>query len=117
MRSVRLFRVTMIDSPVLLTLSNKRKHVSLNFDMGIVSAIASSFLDRPIQDRSVVLGEVGLTGEVRAISQVEVRVTEMKKMGFTRCLIPESNLKRLPRQDGIELIGITTVSVAMEVLF
>ena len=86
-------------------------------DMGIVSAIASSFLDRPIQDRSVVLGEVGLTGEVRAISQVETRVAEIKKMGFTRCLIPESNLKRLTKQDGIELTGIKTVSGAMEVLF
>jgi len=86
-------------------------------DMGIVSAIASSFLDRPIQEGSAVLGEVGLTGEVRAVGQVDTRVAEMTKMGFTRCLIPESNLKRLGREDGIELIGIRNVSDAIEVLF
>jgi len=86
-------------------------------DMGIVSAIASSFLDQPIQEGSAVLGEVGLTGEVRAVGQVDTRVSEMKKMGFTRCLIPESNLKRLGREAGIELIGIGNISDAMEVLF
>jgi len=86
-------------------------------DMGIVSAVASSFLDRPIKDESAVLGEVGLTGEVRAIGQVEIRVAEMKKMGFTRCLLPESNLKRLRSVEDIELIGIRTVSDAAEALF
>jgi len=48
---------------------------------------------------------------------VDTRVAEMTKMGFTRCLIPESNLKRLGREDGIELIGIRNVSDAIEVLF
>ena len=86
-------------------------------DMGIVSAVASSFLDRPIQEGSVVLGEVGLTGEVRAIGQVETRVTEMKKMGFNRCLLPESNLKRMTDAKGIELIGIKTIEDAVESIF
>ena len=65
----------------------------------------------------LVLGEVGLTGEVRAVGQVDTRIVEMKKMGFTRCLIPESNLKRLRCPEGIELIGIGNVEAAMEVLF
>jgi len=86
-------------------------------DMGIVSAIASSFLDRPIAEETAVLGEVGLTGEVRAISQAETRVGEMKKMGFSRCLLPENNRKRMPPTEAIELIGIRTVSDAMAVLF
>jgi DNA repair protein RadA/Sms len=86
-------------------------------DMGIVSAIASSFLDRPIQDGTVVLGEVGLTGEVRAIGQVDNRISEIKKMGFNRCLIPESNLKRVKKVKGMELIGIKAVSDAVEILF
>jgi DNA repair protein RadA/Sms len=86
-------------------------------DMCIVSAIASSFLDRPIQEGTAVLGEVGLTGEVRAVGQVDTRVAEMKKMGFTRCLIPKSNLKLLVHEDGIELIGIRNISDAIEVLF
>jgi len=86
-------------------------------DLGIVSAIASSFLDKPIQEGTVVLGEVGLTGEVRAIGQVEVRVGESRKMGFSRCIVPESNLKRLKNVSGIELVGARSVSDAVEALF
>jgi DNA repair protein RadA/Sms len=86
-------------------------------DMGIVSAVASSFLDRPIQKETIIFGEVGLTGEVRAVGHVETRVAEAKKMGFTRCLVPQSNLKRMTEIKGIELIGIKTVSEAMEGLF
>ena len=86
-------------------------------DMGIVSAVASSFLDRPIQKETIIFGEVGLTGEVRAVSHVETRVAEAKKMGFTRCLVPHSNLKRMTEIKGIEFIRIKTVSEAMEGLF
>jgi DNA repair protein RadA/Sms len=86
-------------------------------DMAIVAAISSSFLDKPTQESSVVMGEVGLTGEVRPIGQVETRVAEFKKMGFTRCLAPESNLKRMTAVKGIKLVGIKTVSDAIESLF
>lgn len=86
-------------------------------DMGIVSAIASSFLDRPIEEDTIVLGEVGLTGEVRAIGQIETRIAEAKKMGFKKSLIPKSNLNRMIGIKDIELIGIKTVSEAIETLF
>jgi len=86
-------------------------------DLGIISAIASSFLDRSIPDGSVVLGEVGLTGEVRAISQIEIRAAEIKKMGFSRCLVPFSNLKRVPDLKGLELIGVKNVDEAIDQLF
>jgi len=86
-------------------------------DMAIVSAIASSFLDKPVSNGTVVLGEVGLTGEVRAIGQVDARVAEAKKMGFKRCLVPDSNLKRIPDIDGIEISGIKKVSEAVDTLF
>ncbi|MDL1968058.1 MAG: DNA repair protein RadA [Deltaproteobacteria bacterium] len=86
-------------------------------DMGIVSAIASSFLDKPVFDATLVLGEVGLTGEVRAVSHIETRVNETKKMGFSRCLVPESNLKRMTEVKGINVIGVKTVSEAIEILF
>jgi DNA repair protein RadA/Sms len=86
-------------------------------DMAIVSAIASSFLDKPVPDGTVVLGEVGLAGEVRAIGQVDIRLAEIKKMGFKRCLVPDSNLKRIPDIDGIEVAGIKTVPEAVEKLF
>lgn len=86
-------------------------------DLGIISAVASSFLDRPIPDGTVVLGEVGLTGEVRAISHADLRVIEVKKMGFSKCIVPQSNIKRMKRINGIELSGVRTVSEAAEVLF
>jgi DNA repair protein RadA/Sms len=86
-------------------------------DMGIVAAVASSFLDQPIQKGTIILGEIGLTGEVRAIGHVETRVAEAKKMGFNRCLVPQSNLKRTTEMKGIKLIGVKTVSEAMENLF
>jgi DNA repair protein RadA/Sms len=86
-------------------------------DMAIVSAIASSFLDKPISDGTVVIGEVGLTGEVRAIGQVDTRIAEAKKMGFKRCLVPDSNLKRIPDIDGIKVSGISKVSEAVDTLF
>ena len=86
-------------------------------DMAIVSAIASSFLDKPVSGGTVVIGEVGLTGEVRAVGQIDKRVAEAKKMGFKRCLVPDSNLKRIPDIDGIEVAGIKKVSEAVDTLF
>jgi DNA repair protein RadA/Sms len=86
-------------------------------DMGIVAAVASSFMDRPVPEGHIVMGEVGLTGEVRAIGQVETRVSEIMKMGFTRCLVPESNLKRMKQVDGIEVVGIKSMAEAVETLF
>ncbi|MBC8443560.1 MAG: DNA repair protein RadA [Deltaproteobacteria bacterium] len=86
-------------------------------DMGIVSAVASSFLNTPLADTTVVIGEVGLTGEVRAVGHIETRVAESRKMGFTRCLIPESNLSRMQGTFEIDIVGVRTVSEAIEVLF
>jgi DNA repair protein RadA/Sms len=86
-------------------------------DLGIISAIASSFLDQPVSDGTVVLGEVGLTGEVRAISQIEVRAVEIKKMGFTTCVVPKSNLERMSYVKGLEMIGVRTVGEAVEAIF
>jgi DNA repair protein RadA/Sms len=86
-------------------------------DLAIVAGIASSFLDKPVSDHTVVLGEVGLTGEVRAIGQLESRVAETHKMGFTRCLIPRGNLKRFAATRGMEIVGVETVSQAIEALF
>jgi DNA repair protein RadA/Sms len=86
-------------------------------DLGIVTAVASSFLDRPVAEATVVFGEVGLTGEIRAVGQVETRVSEARKLGFKRCIVPESNLKRLPKISGIELTGVRTIAEAVEQIF
>ena len=86
-------------------------------DLGIVSVIASSFLDKPVKGRTVVLGEIGLTGEVRTISRVEQRVGEAAKMGFTRCLLPGNNLKHLKGRNAMALVGVQTVSELVDLLF
>ncbi|CAD7781148.1 DNA repair protein RadA [Candidatus Methanoperedenaceae archaeon GB50] len=85
-------------------------------DLGIVTAIASSFLNKPIPPQWVLLGEVGLTGEVRAITQAEIRLIEAEKMGFKQCIIPQSNLKHL-KKTPLPTIGIRKIEKAFEVLF
>ena len=86
-------------------------------DLGIVAAVASSFLDKSIPDSTLVLGEVGLTGEVRGIGQVETRIAEARKMGFSHCLLPQSNYKRLENDGGIDISGIHNIEEAIENLF
>ena len=86
-------------------------------DMGIVSAIASSFLDRPIRRDTMVVGEVGLAGEVRAVGNVDIRISEARKMGFTRIVAPAGSLKRLRLPKDITLEGVDTVAAAVELLF
>ncbi len=86
-------------------------------DLGVLASIASSFLDKPVADHTLVLGEVGLAGEVRAIGNVETRLIEAQKMGFNRCLAPAGNLKRITAPRDIALIGVANVEAAMETLF
>jgi len=85
-------------------------------DLGIVSAIASSFLDKPISSKTMVVGEGGLAGEIRGVSQVEIRMKEAMKLGFEHCLLPKNNLERLHEKLSMELIGVGTVSEALDKL-
>jgi len=86
-------------------------------DLGIVSAIASSFFDKPVKESTLVFGEVGLTGEVRGISQAEPRVHEAQKMGFGRCLLPGNNLKHFKRLADVEMVGVQTITELVDLLF
>jgi DNA repair protein RadA/Sms len=83
-------------------------------DLGLVTAITSSLRESSIDHLTMVMGEVGLGGEVRAINQAELRIREAAKMGFRRCLLPERNLAKLDAIDGIELIGIREVGEALD---
>jgi DNA repair protein RadA/Sms len=86
-------------------------------DLGVVAAIASSFLDRPIDPKTVVFGEVGLTGEVRGINQMEVRIREAARMGFTRCVLPRTQLRGGAKVEGIELVRVDHLRGLLERLF
>lgn len=79
-------------------------------DLGMVMAIISSFRNEPIPDKTIVFGEVGLTGEVRAVSQAKQRVAEAIKLGFTECILPQANLKSIGNETRIKLTGIKSVS-------
>jgi DNA repair protein RadA/Sms len=85
-------------------------------DLGIVAAITSSLREVPVEPGTLLLGEVGLGGEVRAVSQAELRIHESAKMGFKRCILPERNLTKLDPIDGMELIGIQEVREALDVV-
>jgi DNA repair protein RadA/Sms len=86
-------------------------------DLGIVATVASSFLNKPITRNMVVFGEVGLSGEVRGVSQTETRIKEAVKMGFTRAIISKKNIKTVKSNLEIELIGISSVQELLEVIF
>jgi DNA repair protein RadA/Sms len=86
-------------------------------DLAAIAALASSHLNRVIEPRLVVFGEVGLTGEVRAISQPELRVKEAARLGFNRCVLPHGNLKNLNPPESIEVIGVKQSSEAFEAIF
>ncbi len=85
-------------------------------DLGIVMAIASSFRNRPVDSRTIIFGEVGLAGEVRAVSQPEIRVNEAIKLGFTTCILPEVCLKKVHKNDKINLIGVSNVGEAIKLI-
>jgi DNA repair protein RadA/Sms len=102
---------------IFINVAGGVKMIEPAVDLAIVVAIASSFLDKPVADGTLVLGEVGLTGEVRGISRVDVRTAEARKMGFSRCVVPDSNLKRMQAVDGIRLCGVRTVTEAIEEMF
>ena len=86
-------------------------------DLGIVMAIASSYKNKPIAEDTIVFGEVGLSGEVRAVTMPEQRVAEAKKLGFKTCIVPAVALKSIGKVDGIEVIGVNSVNQAMNYIF
>ena len=84
-------------------------------DLAVLVAAASSYMDRPVRGDVVVLGEVGLTGEVRAVTGLEARLCEAAQLGFTQAVVPRSNLLETPRPP-LEAHGVATVHEALDVL-
>ena len=79
-------------------------------DLGIVLAILSSFRNVPVDDHMIVFGEVGLSGEVRAVSMAQMRIQEAAKMGFTSCVLPRTNMRRLQAPEGMLLIPVGSLA-------
>ena len=85
-------------------------------DLGIVMALVSSYRNRPIDEKTIVFGEVGLSGEVRAVNMPEQRVAEAKKLGFETFILPEVSLKMVKEIQGIRLVGVKTVNEAVGII-
>ena len=82
-------------------------------DLGIVMALVSSYRNRPVDEKTIVFGEVGLSGEVRAVNMPEQRVAEAKKLGFETCILPQVCMKMVKDIKGIRLIGVKSVNEAV----
>ncbi len=113
----RICGIRLGGSDVFLNVAGGVKVDETAIDLGIVSAMASSFLDRPIFPGTVVFGEVGLTGEIRGISQTALRIREASRMGFSRCILPRTQGGEGLRDKGIELIPIRSLRELPEHLF
>lgn len=83
-------------------------------DLAFVLAVASSCRDKPIDSKTTAIGEVGLTGEVRAVTALQQRLTEAARLGFTRCLIPRHGTQQIIAPDGMELVRVRNIREAIE---
>lgn len=86
-------------------------------DLGVALAILSSATNRPLDPGTVIIGELGLGGEIRSVSQVERRVREARSLGFRRCLVAGSDLSGWKRPEGMEVVGVGGIQAAQEVAF
>jgi len=83
-------------------------------DLAIAAAVASSLLDRPIDPHAVLLGEVGLTGEIRGIGRADLRAKEAARLGFRRCVLPRTNLDRVANLGGLDAVGVGSLKEALD---
>jgi DNA repair protein RadA/Sms len=86
-------------------------------DLGVVAAVASSFLDRALDAKTLLLGEIGLAGEIRAVGGAEARVREASTLGFSRCLLPDVSRRQLRAPTAMDLVGVRSLREAWEALF
>ncbi|MDY5846790.1 MAG: DNA repair protein RadA [Bariatricus sp.] len=85
-------------------------------DLGIVMAIVSSYKNRPLDERTIVFGEVGLSGEVRAVNMPEQRVQEAKKLGFETCIMPAVSFDSVKNIQGIRIVGVKNINEAIQLI-
>ncbi|HEX7486838.1 MAG TPA: DNA repair protein RadA [Vicinamibacterales bacterium] len=88
-------------------------------DLAVAAAVASSVRNRPVRPKTAVFGEIGLAGEIRAVTQAARRVREAAQMGFTRCILPRGNVdpRDLPATESCELVGVAALGEALDALF
>jgi DNA repair protein RadA/Sms len=108
--------VQMCDYDAYVNIAGGMKINEPALDLALVMALISSFKNRVIDPKTIVFGEVGLAGEVRAVSQADKRVQEAKKLGFTTCIMPAVSEKNLTEITGINIIGVNNIKEAEELI-
>ncbi len=108
--------LNLMDKDIFLNVVGGIKVVDPAADLGVSVAIASALRDKVIAYDTIFLGEVGLSAEVRSVSQIAVRINEAQKLGFKRCIVPKNNLVQQSelKKNSIEIIPVETVKQAME---
>jgi len=115
--------IAVLEKKVGLNLGNQDVYLNVvggikiaepSIDLGIMLAAASSFKNIPIAKDVIVIGEVGLTGEVRRVNLIEKRIKEAEKLGFKTCIIPENNKKLLKEKYKLDIIGVKNINEAMK---
>ena len=108
--------VQMCDYDAYVNIAGGMKINEPALDLALVMALIGSFKNRVIDPKTIVFGEVGLAGEVRAVSQADKRVQEAKKLGFTTCIMPAVSKKNLTEITGINIIGVNNIKEAEELI-
>ncbi|MDR0913870.1 MAG: DNA repair protein RadA, partial [Oscillospiraceae bacterium] len=83
-------------------------------DLPVALALISSLKETPVADTTIAFGEIGLAGEIRGISQVQLRINEAVRLGFTKIVMPYNNMKGLKKPDGVTLVGVRNIRQAFE---
>jgi DNA repair protein RadA/Sms len=86
-------------------------------DLAVAAALLSSLRDEPVDSKTVLVGELGLTGEIRQVSGIEQRINEAQKLGFERIIIPNLNTKKLNKKFEIEILQVERISLALGIIF
>lgn len=86
-------------------------------DLGVICALSSSMLDKPVPPDTAVCGEVGLAGEIRAVANIELRIREAERLGFSRIMVPKTNFDRFKARTRIDRVGIASVQEFLEKLY
>ncbi len=103
-------------SDVVVNVTSGIKVIEPAADLAVVMAVASSSLDKPLPQGFICLGEIGLSGEIRPVGQVEARLKEAKRLGFSKALIPKANAESQLKSKGIDIISLSHLSEAISVI-
>jgi len=87
-----------------------------SIDLGIAVAVISSFLEKTIPENTLLIGEIGLTGEVRSVSNIDQRIGEAEKLGFKKVIIPKINKEKISNKFKIEIVSVDRISAALSAL-